>query len=199
MSSIITRCRAALGPAPRSFGWWDRLTYLGVSRPEWMYEGDPLVAQFAQRQQVLQTGAIVWGRLIHGANEVFHPGERDHPGAVVYCPSENYDLSDEDLGETAELLYHLQLERPGGELGQLAAMLADETKRILGLPVPTAFCPRAPCVVSTVFFVRRHLPNGRVAGPGMPLVVGREPPYNPVVLPSKYWPADLLADWRSRG
>ena len=70
--------------------------------------------------------------------------------------------------------------------------------RVFGLKVPSTISPDFRCRLSTTFFVRKHLPKGKLCSPVLPLIVNKRQPYLVMPLPSRYWPkrfVDWWSDW----
>jgi hypothetical protein len=63
------------------------------------------------------------------------------------------------------------------------------------VPVPPDLAGRTPCAVSTLWVMRRHLPERELLLPYFPLLVLPAEPHVAMVLPGRYWPADLLDHW----
>lgn len=195
---MISECIRNLGPSPRSFSWWDRWNYLRISRPTWLWfdASDELQTFFRHALDVLEGGVVVWGHVIQANQLMFEPGSDNCPGEVVYSFHNPEQVDPEYLLHVARGLFELKGTRPTDpQLAPIADYLTDEMIRVFGLAVPHSISPALPCQISTTFFLRKHLPKGRLCAPILPLVVNRQPPFVALPLPARYWPAELVRWW----
>jgi hypothetical protein len=196
---MIAECAARFGPAPRRFGLWDRLTYLWLVRPEWIYREpiDDLETLFLNRWKLWRNGTVVWGHIVQANNQLFTPGKSDNPAEVVYSLADP-DIGLEELSDIASGLYAMKGTTPSDPAHRaIADHLTNEYTRVFGLPVPADISRRRQCLVSTTYVVRKHLPPpGRcLRGTLLPLVVLPTPPHVALPLPSRYWPKSLVEWW----
>jgi hypothetical protein len=194
---VLATCRSDLGPAPRSYGLWDRLTYLRINRPAWAAK-DPLGNYFDNRDSLLRDGVVVWGHLVQANQQLFSPGPNDCPGEVVLCPDPKIVVDPAALQEVSRRIGRLKGTTPAdAALAKIAHHLTNERTRVFGLPVPKSVSPTFPAVLCTIFFQRKHLPTGKLTGSLFPMLVMPQPPRYAMVVPGRYWPA-ALADFWSR-
>lgn len=196
---MIADCAKNFGPAPRRFGLWDRLTYLRVVRPEWIYQEpiDDLETLFLNLSKLKQNGRVVWGHVVQANSQLFSPGQWDCPGEVVYS-LDDPDIGLEELSDIASRLYALKGTKPDDpQRRAIADHLTNEMTRVFGLPVPAALSPNRRCLVSTTYVVRKHLPKPGhcLRGSLLPLIVHPTPPHVALPLPSRYWPKPLVEWW----
>ena len=198
---MIAQCAENFGKTPRRFSLWDRLTYLRVVRPEWLYQSpnDELETLFLNLAKLKRDGRVVWGHFIQANSELFAPGKDDQPGDIVYSLDDAATVSVDELGEVAAALAalkHTKPEVPG--LALIANHLTDEYTRVFGKRVPSAISPKLPCRMSTIYVVRKHLPNPKphLRAPLLPIIVNPTEPHVALVLPSRYWPEPLLEWWK---
>ena len=79
LNDTLLRMREAFGPAPR------RIERGMVARlPSWATWEKAFKRYKSGQKHLLKHGAITWGALVQANNQLFEPGERDHPGNVVY-------------------------------------------------------------------------------------------------------------------
>lgn len=199
---ILDACRERFGPAPRRFGWYDRTTYLFCFPPAWAAKDD-LHTYFANRQRVLREGVIVWGHVIQANSKLFRRepnsawGGTDLPGEVVYCPDPEQDVSVYALETIARALFALKGKPQEDSRKQFFSdYLANELTRVFGEPVPETISPDLPCLVSTVYFEREHLPGECLRRVYFPLLLSATEPRVAMVLPSRYWPPSLTSLWQ---
>ena len=198
---MIAECEANFGPPPRRYSLWDRLTYLWLVRPEWIYQEpvDDLETLFLNRWKLWRDGRVVWGHFVQANSQLFMPGKENNPAELVYS-LDAPDLGLEELSEIASALFSLKRTTPDDPQEKaIADHLTNEYTRVFGLPVPPAFSPPARCMVSTTYVVRKHLP-----GPDhclrktlLRVVVLPTPPHVVLPLPSRYWPKSVREWWRS--
>jgi hypothetical protein len=152
---------------------------------------------FRERKRILRDGIVVWGAVIQANRMIFTPGPRDVPGEVVYCPDLSRKVNVGVLSAVAGRLFSLKGTTPDDQnLNGIANYLANERIRVFGLPVPHSVSPELPCMISTIFFRRTHLPNRVLSSKMLPIILLPKAPRLAMVLPSKYWPDELVAAWR---
>lgn len=195
---MLNESRQRFGNAPRAFSD-DEKAYLRVKfsfLTRLLSSADKLCQPLAAQESVFRDGVIVWGHLIQANNQLFQPGKRDLPGEMVYALN-SPNITPEELGQVAAGLGSLKGTRPASPaLAPIANYLTDEYIRVFGLPVPPAISAK-PCMISTVYFVRHHLPNWMLSDGLMPLVVSPRTPHFAFVLPALYWPEMLLQHWQA--
>ncbi|MGC4004851.1 MAG: hypothetical protein QM811_17735 [Pirellulales bacterium] len=64
--------------------------------------------------------------------------------------------------------------------------------------VPLALTAMIPMIAGTVLVRRLHLPNGRLSNGYFPLVVDKASGAA-AILPSRYWPSEIVRDWTANG
>lgn len=198
--SWIKQCAQQLGPTPRNFSIWDRYTYLRVARPEWLYQSpqDKLETFFLNRVSLWKNGRVVWGHIVQANNQLFSPGRYDCPGEVVYSMESNDSIAVNDLASVASKIFelkHSKVRSPSTE--PIAQHLENQMTRVFGMPVPDSMGPPKSLKISTVYFVRKHLPKPkRCLEKGlMPLLVHPESPHVAMIVPSRYWPVPFQEWW----
>ena len=129
---------------------------------------------------------------------VFSPGVLNCPGEVVYCLDRDRQGVLPSLADTARALFSLKGE-PQATLGlaTVSEYLANERIRVFGLNVPEVISPDLLCAISTVFFNRKHLPNGVLSQSFFPIIVSQQSPCLAAIVPARYWPRSLLDAWKS--
>ena len=199
---VMRHCREKFGRAPRSFSFVDRLRYLKVPVPAWLagHPHDELRHYFRNSGILMANGALVWGVVVQANSALFESGPLDLPGEVIYVLDEavpdgpTHDL----LTQIAPQVFDLKGQAPTGrESAEIARHLTDERTRRFGIPVPRSLCGDVPVRLSTTWFVRKHLPDGKLARNYFPLLVSPTPPHVATVLPSRWWPREFLDEWSS--
>ena len=195
---MITECAKNFGDAPRQFSLWDRLTYLRVVRPEWLYQNpnDELETIFLNLSKLKRDGKVVWGHFVQANNLLYGPGGGDCPAEIVYSLDDRISL--DDLGKVAHSLASLKHTKPSDpEVASIADYLTNEWTRVYGKPVPASISPKHACKISTIYVVRKHLPKPTQSlnAPLIPIIVNPTAPHVTLVLPSRYWPKPLVEWW----
>jgi hypothetical protein len=199
---IIAKCADNFGSTPRHISRWDRLTYWRVVRPEWLYQNpnDELETLFLNLSPLRRDGVVVWGHFIQANNQLFSPGGGDHGGEVVYSLDRGTQSDPLELASIAADLASLKHTTPSDpELASIADYLTNEYVRVYGKPVPSAISPRSAYQISTIYVVRKHLPGPArcLQHPLLPIIVNPNPPHVALVLPSRYWPSELVEWWQA--
>jgi hypothetical protein len=194
----LEQCRDSFGEPPRSFGWWNRLTYLRVPRPSWCHSEEPLGKFFSRKNALLQDGIVVWGYMIQANSILLHPGPYaaySAPGEVVYCLDSTQAVEPFALQEVARNIGALKGTKPEDQdLAGIADYLTDERTRVFGLRVPRSLSPELKCAISTLYFVRKHIPGRFLRTPLFPIILAPGKPRIVMLLPERYWPKELV-DW----
>jgi hypothetical protein len=196
MQDALDRCRLKFGSAPRRFGWYQRWFYLYGSFPKWLEHDKDLMGFVRAQDDLLKNGMVVWGALIQANQLLFSPGDESHPGEVLYCTNPLAKVNVSELQYIAHSLFELKGTKPENPaLLPIADYLTDELIRVFGMEVPTFMSPMMDCAISTVLFMRSHLPNQMLSRGLFPIIVSPQAPRYAMVLPAKYWPDDLTAWW----
>lgn len=198
ITELLQACRNNFGQAPRNFGLWTKWTYLHVPRPDWLQRNrlDTIDPLFREMPEIYRNGNVVWGATVQANALMFEPGPDSCPGAVVFDPNPDADTDPDELLELGPCLHHLRDETPDDPAAAAIGEVLDaEFERPFGWKVPPTLAPNGDVRLSTIFFVRKHIPGGVLRGRFFPLVVLPKPPYRPMMLPSRYWPKLLLHYW----
>ncbi|MBL8481921.1 MAG: hypothetical protein JNJ60_06995, partial [Rhodocyclaceae bacterium] len=188
----IAGLSAALPPAD--------FAYPKMRMPEWIPK-DPLLAVFDAMPALLRSGRVLWGYVVQAEAVLYKAGEQGATGEVVYDPSGRTPPAQlqEHAGKVAALRKELDPRRAAAQNGppllSVAAGELDEAPRIMGLAVPENISSLG-LVLSSVYFERRHLPGGKLAGSLVPLLASDRHPGCVMLLPSRWWPDALLDLWR---
>ncbi len=205
----MSECRAALGNAPRVF---DRETerFLLVN-PPWitkLHFGDALakLVQNSTLRNIFRNGHVVWAHIIQANMELYSPAPPDdsytydRPGELVFSPGVSRFVAPSVLEDVASELAGLKYApNIGADLQPWADYLNAEMTRVAGWQVPDRLSRSSTCFVSTTLFRRRHLPDGVLRQPILPIVVAPKQPYFAMPLPKTYWPTSLLKWWSHNG
>ena len=160
--------------------------------PEGMAD-DALRAWHGALPRLARNGRVCWARLVQAHQQMFRPGVGDHQGEVVFDPRGRLDTA--MLDRLGQALFELKGTRPRHPgLAWLAAHLTEARTTGASFPVPASLGARGARVASLVLH-RAHLPGGRLSGQLLPVVVSDDVPGMVAVLPERYWPAALRAQW----
>lgn len=183
---------------PRRFSEEDR-DYLGIVAPEWMEEDDELAAIYREQARLLADGDVVWGWIVQANSKLYDDdGDLAHPGTMVYYERPTNDESLETLAEVARALGDLKGTRPDDpEERAYADMLTGEVERAMTLRPPRSIIGDLPIRSTGVMFHRKHLPVPYLANQFLPILTTRSPSGAAMVLPARFWAADLLDAWCS--
>lgn len=194
----IRECIRNFGSAPRTFSLRERLTYLRVPKPFWLYipPSDELWTLFNNLPRLLANGKVVWGHVVQANCALFEPGKRNAPGEIVYSLDEDIPLLQLHLQQLAvELLTLKGTKQDHPELLHISEYLADELIRVFGLPVPRSVSLNHRFQISTTLFVRKHLPQRQIGRTMLPVIVNPNEPHVVLPLPERFWPEELVQWW----
>lgn len=178
----------------------DQADYAQVAMP-WWAEDDALAELFGDIPSLLREGRVVWGQLVQANADLFETGHDDGlPGDVLYDPAGR--LTPTDLAPIARSLFasRQQIEAlraadpPQAERLRLAEHFENEMSRARALRVPPGDA-HGELLVSTTYFVRRHLPTQTLMLSYFPLLILDRRPGSVIVLPSRWWPSAVLDMW----
>lgn len=198
-SGMLNECKQRFGKAPRKFNRQQKrhlkVTFGLLTRL--LSSSDKLCQPLSAQTSLFRDGVIVWGHLIQANSQLFQPGDRDLPGEMVYS-LRSPNISPDDLAQVASQLGALKGTQPSSpSLAPIANYLTDEYIRVFGLSVPQSVSAN-PCLISTVYFVRHHLPDTMLSDNVLPLVVMPRQPHFAFVLPALFWPEMLLRHWQAK-
>ncbi len=198
MSSLLDEVRDAMGPVPRWRGFFGHLS-LRVARPRWMKRSDELNEVFRRQGKLMREGDILWGALVQANKHLFNPGPHDHPAMAIYSADPLFEHDPGRLQAIAHRLGELKGTTPSDPRERrLAEIITGEMERAMGWTVPES-CTWGREVFSTAFMVfRRHLPDGVLRSGWFPLLAHPET-QAVMIVPSNYWPDELVEMWMAGG
>jgi hypothetical protein len=198
MRELLYECIRNFGAAPREFSFWNRMTYDHIPMPLWLRLNpvDKLKTLFRHSRELLRNGTVVWGHIVQANNLMFEKGLANCPGDVVYSLVDAHQTDPGYLQDVAGMLFSLKGTKPDNpELAPIANNLTNEMIRVYGLKVPAIISPEIRCMMTTVFLVRKHLPDRRLRSMFLPLIVNPKEPHVAMPLPVRYWPEELIRIW----
>jgi len=197
MQNWLTECRRVFGEPPRAFGLLDRHIYLPFPKPFWLREKDDFNRFFEGRERLLREGIVVWGHLIQANRMMMNPGPHDHGGEFVFCPDATKEVDPRRLGFIASQIFNLKgTTQADPETAWIANYLQNEKIRTYGRRVPAKIGGELNCEISSVLIRRAHLPGKRLRSSILPLVVMPQQPRLAMVVPSRYWPREMVDLWK---
>jgi hypothetical protein len=200
--ALIRACRERFGLPPRALSAAEvescRLNVAPELEAAFRESNDPMLRILADQQALLDRGEVVWGRLVQANQILFDPSNSyTAPANVIYSMDPYFDGRLETLGEVAHGLFARKGTVPGErELREFVRVITDERERIMRRELPRGYCGGRSVYFTTCFIRPGHLPGNRIARPEFPLLVNFRETEAVMVLPSRFWPADLVAQWR---
>lgn len=188
----ISACRTAIGGPPR------QMLEPPMAPPPWMHKvpSDALWEIYRRQEWVYTQGIVVWGHIVQANSQLFSPGQTDCPASVLYSTDLWFDGQPEALGAIAEQLFAVKGKRhPDPGMAEFSRMLANEVDRAPRLPVPPALTGGRPVFHTSVMVVRGHLPRGYLTHSLFPLLIEPRHTFAAIILPSRFWPPELLRLW----
>jgi hypothetical protein len=176
----------------------EELSAIRSAPPDFMHSNphDPLWKQFRQRQAIFTHGELVWGQIVQGNSTLYEDGTHDAPAAYIYSLDPEFDDDVITLAEIADTLYELRGETTDSpETQRFADMLGDGYQRELLAQVPYSVTDGRDVYYSCGIIPRKYLPTPRIAMPLFPLVIVPGKTEATWMLPSRWWPTDLIEMW----
>lgn len=194
-AGVLDRIGKTMGRAPRSLlfrGKWR------MSPPDWLAD-DPYTQElFRHQDTLLKRGRLAWGAVVQ-ANLILFSNTGPHAhlgsGSDLIWSDDPACINDPTpmLGVAPQLFEFKQGRTYDAETDQLGALLADEMLRKRRIPIPYAWSPAFPAVMSSIYLDRAHLPDRRLGGKLLPLLVLPEVTDTIMMVPGFLWPSDFIA------
>ena len=141
---------------------------------------------------LLHEGQLVWGVIVQANMNLYEPGDQDHPAMVLYSLDPHFD---EQPGELRAMALRLG-DTKDDPADRLSHVIADEQTDVYQRPLAPWIAGERDVWASSIMVLRRHLPDGVLAGRAFPLLVAPTRTRAPLILPSHFWPEELIAAWR---
>jgi hypothetical protein len=197
MKELIEFCRKRIGPAPRSFSFFER-RYNRLNRPKSM-EGrqeTPLDCIYQDQEILYNQGAAVWGYIVQANDQLFEPGDRDLPAALVFSEDPYFDDHLETLEDISASLYDLKGRTDvSPETARFAEVISDQYIALFNAPLPGSLTEGRKVYYTTIVVHRRHLPDGVLRQNCFPILAAPRQTKAAIILPSKYWPEVIRGSW----
>lgn len=173
--------------------------YLQMRKPTWIKEDiqDPLFVQLNSLDTLYKEGKVVWAAVVQANQSLFLPRDRNKfssLGEIIYDPTGRTHIR--ELLNLAERFGNLKNSAPV-DVDQLnhAQRLSNERDAVSGERFPKSLSG-LPIQVSSLFFWRKHLPNGLLSQNFLPVLIS-DKCESVMVLPSRFWPQEFIDVWLS--
>lgn len=160
---------------------------------------DDVLLTITKEQHFLHDhGQIFWGHLVQANNLLFRSdNEHTLPAAIIYSTDPHYDGDVVALRELAKELVIGKGAEPSNEvMRDFVNQLSREYEKILKRQLPMAFCEGRTIHYAWIFVQPNHLPSGNLASQWFPVIVSEKETEAVMILPSYFWPSQLLTYWR---
>jgi hypothetical protein len=199
---LLRACRERFGAPPRQLAAADaracRLTLTPDVDQLFRRDRDPLLRILADQHVLRDRGQVYWGHLVQANQMLFDP-QNPHtlPANVIYSTDPFFDGRVAILASIGHGLF-AQKGSSGAdpELRAFVRAITNERERILRRELPAGYCGNRPVYFTTCFIQPGHLPDHCVARPAFPLLVNFEETEAVMILPSRFWPPELVSSWR---
>ncbi|MEM8805453.1 MAG: hypothetical protein AAGF01_05440 [Cyanobacteria bacterium P01_G01_bin.38] len=181
--------------APQQWG------YHFILPPRWMVLSRDLrfISQYRDQFRLLRTGKIVWGYLVQANTLLFEAGPKNHPAALVYSPDPTFHNNLPALASLAKDLFALKnqtLTHPETEeLKIFADAITSEVRGLLNVEIPRHSTWGKQVYFTTLTVHRKHLPTGYLKLGWFPLLIAPDTSSAVMILPERYWSANLKTLW----
>lgn len=196
LAYLLSATRETFGQAPRSFSLFSQL-YNRVYPPMWMIRwGDDLRCVYRDQRKLFKEGKVVWGHIVQANNALFEPGKGNYPADMLYSLDPYFDNNLEALERIAHRLYGLKgKEVEDEEARYFSDAITDEHTRVLNVQLPKSLSGGREVYFTTFMVHRKHLPTGYLVSGWFPILALPGASDATMILPSKYWAADLIPLW----
>lgn len=189
---FITQTKNYYYEKRKRFSFWEKRKNV-LTRPNWLKENtsDPLNGQIDDAKLLFEEGKLVLGCLIQ-ANELLYQDDnrRDCPACFLYSEKDYFHDHWEELLELAEILAmykYKEYESCPPYLHEIVHVIKDERIRNCNYILPKEFTSGRKIYYTTVLVYPRHLPERKIEGSFLPLLVYPEQTVNSIVLPKYFW------------
>jgi hypothetical protein len=196
--NLLEEARRKFGDPPRRFDG-EEVRAMRSPPPDFMQSNprDPLWLQFRQRQAIFSHGELVWGQVVQ-ANSILYDDADPHdaPAAYIYSLDTDFEEDVMALAEIADNLYGIRGETTDNPQTQPCAdMLGDGYARNLLAQVPYDLTDGRDVYYTCGVIPRKYLPLPQLAAPLFPLIIVPGKTEATWLLPSRWWPQELIDMW----
>ncbi len=201
LGQLLRGCRERFGSPPRFLereAEQDfRLRPSFLMRCVFLLTGDKLRTVLRDQSVLRDHGRVVWGFLVQANQVLFDPANRATlPANVIYSTDTDCDDEVALFRDVAHGLFRLKGTTPADpELTRFSAAITNELARTMRLPLPRSLCRGKTAYFTTCLIRPSHLPRGHLAAGFFPLVICPERTEAVMILPARYWPAELCEVW----
>jgi hypothetical protein len=200
MDAPLQGCRDRFGSPSRSGPDGGTAEYLSIPRPGWLSD-EPAHAFYRQiladQAALRRGGRIVWGHIVQANKRLFKPGDEDLRAHLVYSLDPAMDGTPTRLQAIADAVFALKGEPQSDRAHQaIADTLSTTREPTVRVPVPPALAGARQVFLTCTIVVRRHLPADHVRSHLLPLLVDPARTAATMILPSRYWPEELIRPWQ---
>lgn len=196
--SMLRSCRDLFGPAPRSPARADRIALSPGLEAAFVESNDKLLRILEDQDLLLASGQVFWGHLVQANQILFESDNRQTcPANVIYSTDPFFEGRLSLLSSMARGLFAQKGSTSAGrEIQAFVDAVTDEMARVLRREMPNSYTGGRSVYFATCFIQPGHLPDGYLARSSFPIIVNPEETPTMMLLPSRYWPAELVSNWR---
>lgn len=197
-NEILKSIEDKIGKEPRKFNVWDKLTWYKQDKPEWDWEDDEIKNSVENWDKVFTDGKLSWGHIIQVNQLMFEKSKSNCPGEVLVWHEYSKPFNPDSFELVAEKLFEIKgyseyLDETDEK--EFAEYLENQLLRAYGTKVPQRISDGLDLRVSTVFFQRRHIPNGIITNSLFPVLYLDESLMVVTMVPYNFWPKEFLNKW----
>jgi iron-sulfur cluster assembly protein len=127
---------------------------------------------------------------------LYSPGDHDHPGNVVYSPEPDFDDNPQHLADIAHAVYALKGTEPENPaVAEVATTISDDFNMVEKQRLPRQLVAAHEVYLAWLIIHRSRLPSGFLCARLVPLLICPEKTTVTMIVPSPYWPPDLMDQW----
>jgi hypothetical protein len=198
--ALLRACRDLFGPPPRPLSGLnaDRLALPPELEAAFVASKDGLLRILQDQDRLLARGQVFWGQLVQANQILFQPENRmTLPANVIYSTDPFFDGRLALLSSMARGLFAQKgSTRADRELQRFVDAVTDEMTRVLRQEMPHSYTGGRSVNFATCFIQPSHLPDGYLTRSSFPVVANPEQTPAMMLLPSRFWPAELVSHWR---
>jgi hypothetical protein len=200
---VIRTCRDRFGSPPRALDATAleacRLSLTPEVNTVFTLINDPLLRILAEQSRLRDRGQIVWGQIVQANQLLFDPDNVKTLAAdVIYSLDPYFDGRVDLLAGIAHGLFARKGSVPGDpELREFVRVITDERSRIMRRELPRGYCGGRSVYFASCFIQPSHLPGNCLARSSFPLLVNFQETVAVMMLPSLFWPVELVSKWRT--
>jgi hypothetical protein len=163
-----------------------------------VFAGDKLLEVLEDQDVLRDHGQLLWGHLVQANQLLFDPENRHTLAAnVIYSTDPFLNGRVAVLARIAPGLFSQKgTVNADRDLKEFVRAITNERERILRRKLPRGYCGGRSVYFATFFIQPSHLPDKCLTRPAFPLLAHYERTEAVMILPSRFWPPELIAQWR---